>query len=141
MRSFPDFSNTLEWNLVTRRSLITRQLIGGYFRLPPMTIDIVNSHLLMIGVASSSAKSHWYTAGWARQLLSFSPSSTSVFPSAVQTNSYRLALGVLNCLAFGKEVNSWTLQISFPVYLEDALIEVWRYDGTDLTVFDRINQL
>lgn len=141
MRSFPDFSNSLEWNLVTRRSLVNRQLIGGYVRLPPLTVNISNSHLLMIGVASNSAKSHWYTAGWARQFLNFSPSSTSVFPVGVQTVSHRLALGTLNCLTFAKEINDWTLQIAFPVYLEDALVEIWRYDGTDLSVFERIDLL
>jgi len=138
MRSFPDFSDTLEWNLVTRQLLNDRRVIGGFLRLPPMTAEIVNSHLLMIGVTSSSARPHWYRAGWARQFLDFSPSSTSIFPRGVQTCSYPLALGTLNCLTFAKEIERWTLQIAFPVYFQDALVEVWRYDGNDLTVFDVI---
>lgn len=141
MRSFPNFGDSLEWNLVSRQTLSNPVVIGGFLRLPPIIKEIEGSHLLIIGVASSSARPSWYRGGWARQFLDFSPSSTSVFPRGVQAVSHQLALGTLNCLTFAKETPKWTLEVTFPVYFRDVICEIWRYDGTDLSVFERIDLL
>lgn len=141
-RYLPDFANTLEWNLVERASYQAPQTPTPYLnRLPPRNWVIENSNVLLIGCRSDSARSYWFTGGWATQLLPFLPSTTSNFAAASQAKQIRLQLGVLSLCVFPKILPTWILQIQFPYWLDDVSIEIWRYDGADLTVFERIDAL
>ncbi|QYO62783.1 hypothetical protein [Leptolyngbya sp. 7M] len=141
-RRFLDFTDTLEWNLVERTSYQAPQTPTPYQnRLLARSWVIENSHVLLIGCRSDSARSYWVTAGWASQLLLFLPSTTSNFPAATQTRRTRLQLGLLTLCVFPKISPSWLLRVDFPYWLDDVSIEIWRYDGADLTVFERIDAL
>ena len=140
-RQFPDFRETLEWNLVARATY--QAPIGGLVsdRLPARQWLIQNSHLLIIGVSSTSARSTWKTGGWAAQILPFLPSSTSQYVAAVQSSRKWLRLGTLTLVTFPKVMRTYLLEISFPYWFEDVSVEIWRYDGRDLDTFERLDQL
>lgn len=141
-RLFPNFTDTMEWNLVARATYQAPQTPTPYLnRLPSRSFLIENSHVLIIGLKSNSARSYWVTGGWAAQFFPFLPSSTSEYPAIVQGKRRWLRLGVMSLVIFPKILSTWVLELQFPYWLNDISIEVWRYDGTDLTVFDRIDTL
>jgi hypothetical protein len=141
-RQFPDFGNTLEWNLVAREGY---QAPSGptplQSRLPAKTFLIENSSVVLVGVNSASARSYWTTGGWAHQNLLFLPSSTSTFIALTQTAKQRLQLRRLNLVVFPKIMDTWILEITFPYWLDTIYLEVWRYDGADIDAFQRFNDL
>lgn len=141
-RQFPDFLNTIEWNLVARNSYTaptTPTAVNN--RLPNRQFLIENSHVVMIGTNSDGARSYWSTGCWASQLLPFLPSSTSNYVSAVQSARRWCRLRTLNLLIFPKLTNTWILDLAFPYWLPDVSVEVWRYDGRDIDQFQRFNEL
>src|SRR5579885_1656764 len=142
VRQFPDFANTQEWNLVGRSSYQAQALTSNSYA--PITAQnwlIQNSNVLIIGVSSVSSGATWRTGGWARQILSFLPSTASNFVAAVHTERRWLRLGTLTLCVFPKLMDSWILEISFPFWFQDATVEVWRYDGRDIDVFQRLDAL
>lgn len=141
-RQFPDFADTIEWNLVARNSYtapITSTQASN--RLPNRSFLIENSYVVIIGLRSEGARSTWQTGGWASQLLPFLPSSTSDYVAAVQTSKKWLRLRTLNLIVFPKLMNTWILDLAFPYWLPDISIEVWRYDGRDIDQFQRFNEI
>ncbi|MBW4474062.1 MAG: hypothetical protein KME45_27360 [Stenomitos rutilans HA7619-LM2] len=140
-RQFPDFRDTLEWNLVSRSSYQAVNNVNVKDRLPARTFLIENSHVLIIGVSSQSARSTWRTGGWAAQVLPFLPSTTSQYVAAVQSSRRWLRLRTLTLVVFPKVLPTYFLELSFPYYFDDVSVEIWRYDGRDLDTFDRIDQL
>ena len=137
-RQLADFSNTLEWNLVARES---HQAVDEVNRLPARTYFIENSNVLIIGTDSESARSTWKTGGWATQRLPFLPSTTSNFLPAVQTSRRWLRLRTLVLCVFPKLLDSWILEVNFPYWFEDVSIEIWRYDGRDIEVFESLDRI
>ena len=140
-RSFPDFRDTLEWNNVARASYQAVQNVTVDQRLPSRTFLIQNSHVLIIGVSSTTARSTWKTGGWATQILPFSPSSTSQYIAAVQSSRRWLRLQSPTLVVFPKVLPTYFLELSFPYWFNDVSIEIWRYDGRDFDVFERVDQL
>jgi hypothetical protein len=140
-RQYPDFRENLEWNLVARQSYQAPQNVQVSDRLPARQWLIQNSHLLIIGVSSTSARSTWRTGGWAAQILPFLPSSTSQYVAAVQSSRKWLRLGTLTLVEFPKHLPTYLLEISFPYWFDDVSVEIWRYDGRDLDTFERLDQL
>lgn len=141
-RLFPDFADAIEWNLVRRETLTAPETPTPVSqRLPSRTYLIQNSHVLIIGLNSTTAKSGWFTGGWASMTLLFLPSSTSDFPAAVDHQKKWLRLRSLNLVIFPKIMNTWVLSLEFPYWLQDLYIEVWRYDGQDISTFERMDLL
>jgi hypothetical protein len=140
-RQFPDFRDTLEWNLVSRGSYQAVQNVNVNDRLPSRTFLIENSHVLIIGVSSQSARSTWRTGGWAAQVLPFLPSTASQYVAAVQSSRRWLRLRTLTLVVFPKVLPTYFLELSFPYYFNDVSVEIWRYDGRDFDTFERLNQL
>jgi hypothetical protein len=141
-RLFPDFADTLEWNLVARASYIAPNTPTPVLnRLPNRQFLIENSYVVMIGTRSDGARSYWQTGCWASQLLPFLPSSTSDYVAAVQSSKRWVRLRTLNLLIFPKLIDTWILDLAFPYWLPDVSIEVWRYDGRDIDQFQRFNEL
>lgn len=141
-RYLADFSEAIEWNLVARQTYTAPATPTPYLnRLPNRTFLIENSSALIIGLNSQSARSNWFTGGWASQLLLFLPSSTTEFTATVEASSKLLRLRRLNFVMFPRIMPTWLLELRFPYWLNDVYVEVWRYDGTDLSIFDRLDQL
>ncbi len=138
-RFLPDFTNTLEWNLIARQSYQAQPATPtGYLPLPARSFTIDGSYTVMVGVRSVSAERRWWLGCWAEQRLLFSPSSTSDFTAFVKTKQFGCQLGSLTLCTFPKLQSPWILYLRFPWWLEDAMVEIWRYDGRDQTVFDAI---
>ncbi|MBW4475127.1 MAG: hypothetical protein KME45_32820 [Stenomitos rutilans HA7619-LM2] len=140
-RQFPDFRDTLEWNLVARATYQASQNVNVNDRLPSRTYLIEHSHVLIIGVSSQSARSTWRTGGWAAQILPFSPSTTSQFVAAVQSSRRWLRLHSPTLVVFPKVLPTYFLELSFPYWFNDVSVEIWRYDGRDFDTFERLDQL
>ncbi len=140
-RRFPNFLDSMEWNLVVRQSYQANDGVMVRDRLPSRTWLIQNSHVLIIGVRSNSARSYWRTGGWAAQLIPFLPSTTSDFVAAVDSNRRWLRLGVLTLVVFPKISDTWVLELSFPYWFDDVYVEVWRYDGIDLDGFETLDRI
>lgn len=140
-RNLLDFSDTIEWNLVARQTYQVATPSRIWERLPNRDFFIENSQVLIIGLSAEFSRSTWYTGGWASQLLPFLPSSTSIFPAIVQAKSFKLRLGIQNLIVFPRFLPLWILQLSFPYWLEDVTVEIWRYDGRDLAVFDQLDRM
>lgn len=132
-RSFPGLDESNEWNLVGRDTLYaTIPDAGEIIPIRSRNWLIQNSNVLMIGLRSATASSHWYTGGWVQQLLPILPSYTSTYVAAVQSASQRLRLGILNLVVFPKYIDTYLIEINFPRWMRDISIEVWRYDGPDV---------
>ena len=140
-RQYPDFRDTIEWNLVARQSYQAPQNVQVSDRLPARQFLIENSHLLIIGTSSTSARSTWRTGGRAAQILPFLPSSTSQYVAAVQSQRKWLRLGTLTLVEFPKIMPTYVLEVSFPYWLDNVAVEIWRYDGRDLDAIERLDQL
>lgn len=144
-RHFPDFTDTLEWNLVARTTYdaATRveEGITTFLPLPPRGWVIENSHVLLIGVKAKNPRSTWYTGGWASQRLLFVPSSTTEFTATVKAASKRLTLGSLTLFVAQTLMPTWLLYVEFPRWFIGVTIEIWRYDGRDVDVFQRLDEL
>lgn len=144
-RHFPDFTDTLEWNLVARQTYLapsdTRDGKTYYSRIPPKAFVIENSHLLMIGVKTSQSRPTWFTGGWASQRLLFAPSSTSEFLAVIESRRRRLSLETMTLFEADRQMSTWLLTLQFPRWFIDARVEVWRYDGRDVDLFQRLEQL
>ncbi|WP_416671594.1 hypothetical protein [Egbenema bharatensis] len=138
-RQFPQLSEGIEWNLVARRDLEGTQ-VNGNFLYPPQSF-LIDSYVCQIGLRNPRSPGHWFLGGWASALLPFSPSSTTEFVSAVAVENRRLRLGVLNLFIVPKLIKPWILEIKFPRWHEQMYLEVWQYDGEDIDLFQRIDQL
>lgn len=141
-RQFPDFTNTQEWNLVGRGNYEVQRLSEkSYVPIPSQNWYIANSSVIIVGISTTNSSTRWKTGGWAQQILPFLPSSNSNFVAATQTERRWIRLGTLTLCVFPKIVSSWILELSFPFWLEQVTVEIWRYDGADVDVFTRLNQL
>lgn len=141
-RHLIDFSDRLEWNLITRETILANENAPNLQqRLPPKTWPVVNSNVVMVGVASQTARSTWYTGGWASCLVDFKPSYVSQFPAGVETASRRLRLGFQTLIVFPKITPNWILEVKFPYWFRDVFLEIWRYDGRDEAFFDQLDRM
>lgn len=134
-RQLTDLGMTLEWNLVARRS-VEANYSGGRLRVPPQNF-VISSCVAAVGVRSSSAKINYWLAGYANTYFNFTPSSQSEYVAAVRLESHRLKLGSLNLIMVPRNFETFFLELSFVPWLVTMDIEVWRYDGEDLSVFDK----
>lgn len=142
VRQLPDFLDAIEWNLVRRESLTAPETPTPYLnRLPDRSYLIENSHALIIGIDSNSARSNWDTGGWAYPIIPFLPSSTSNYPAATFAAGHRIRLRRLNFVMFQRLSPTWILELKFPYWLNDVSIEVWRYDGRDIDLFQRSDEI
>lgn len=143
-RQFPQFTDALEWNLIRRDDVIAQEVANGrgFVPIPPRNFG-ADKHVLLIGVDTDvPAGKNWITGGWAEQYSYQSPSSTSQFPPMVRLASHRLKLETLNLVVFPKVGTvPYLCQVTVPRYFKRALIEVWRYDGDDQSVFDSLQVL
>ncbi|UBF28324.1 hypothetical protein K9N68_10835 [Kovacikia minuta CCNUW1] len=141
-RLFPEFSDTLNWNLVARESYQVERVSEKSYN--PISLKywlIEDSYVLMIGVKSGSSEPRWYLGAWAAQLLLFTPSATTIFTASVHAAQRRVRLNHLNLCVFPKIQSQWMLQVKFPWWFEDVQIEIWKYDGADIDLFQRVDQI
>lgn len=130
-RSFPDLSNTLEWNLVSRRTL-TASRVGTRWIIPPPAFPIENSFIVCVGVSCPNARPNWQLGCYATMNLLLRPSSTSQFPGSTRVQSVFCRLNQLTLCVFPKLSADWYLSLDFPWWHDSADVEVWRHDGRDL---------
>lgn len=102
----------------------------NYTPIPPI-YTTPNSHILLIGTQSNSARAHWFLGARASQYLYVSPSMNSNLISGVQTSEVkRIGLNRLTLVQFPNyNIVPYTLQLEIPYWLEDIYIEVWEYQG------------
>jgi hypothetical protein len=134
-RQFPDLLNQSKWVLLSKGSYQKPQNLD---RIPAPTFLVVDSHVLVIGVATANSLPTWFTGGWATQFLSFVPGVGSDFPVAIVASRQRLRLGSLNLLIFPDLSSQWTLEVTFPEWFVTASLEIWRYDGADTSSLDQL---
>lgn len=137
MRSFPDIGQSIEWNLV-RRSTVTSSRVGQQWKIPNQSYGIENSSVCAVGVRNTLAKPTWKLGGWATQNLFLGMGYTSQFVAYVETSRKKIWLDRLNLLIYPKLADLWSLELSFPWWHEQMLIEVWRYDGRDLDAVQQV---
>lgn len=130
-----DFSNDLNWDLVLRQSYFTQlnpAYPKGFIPIPAITLSL-DSHTLVIGAKSSKARVSWYLAAYVIPKLLFSPSSTSNFVGAVQTQErQRIKLDTLNLIKFTDfGLSPYLLEISIAPWHQEIDLEVWKYLGNE----------
>lgn len=136
-RSFPDLLESLEWNILARKTLIGEPQLNGKWKIPAQSVA-VDSYVCLIGIKAPKALPTWWLGGWASQLCLFTPASTTQFVSAVDSGRRPLRLGVLNLFVVPKVLKPWILEVRFPSWHEEIYLEIWRYDGADV---DELMQL
>lgn len=144
-RQLPQLTDRLEWNLVHRELYIGQEIVSGARRritywIAPRTY-LIDSNVVLIGMKNEFAPSSWYLGGWASQRITFSPSSTSEFQPSIAAERRQLRLGTLNLWTLPKLDRPWFLELQFPRWHQQMLVEIWRYDGIDFDQFDRFNEL
>lgn len=151
-RTIPDLNESLEWNLLGRRelkgTLVTDTVTTGtriYSRtrwvIPAQSFFVEDSSIVAVGVRNPKASPRWFLGAWATMLLPVSPSSTTQFVSAMDADRRSCRLGILNLLVFPKLTPSWILEVKFPDWHEEILLEAWRYDGRDIEAPIEVSQL
>lgn len=136
-RDLPDVTNSLEWNLVARRSLQASQT-AAIIRVPTQTF-LISTNVVAVGVRNSSAPASWYLGAWANCYANFTPSSQSDFVAVVKVHEQRLKLNNLNLVVVPKVTIGFILEVVFPKWFLAMDVEVWRYDGADRTLFDVVS--
>lgn len=88
-----------------------------------------NTHALLVGTRSSTAKLRWKLGAYVSQYLYVSPSDTGNFSSGVQIGNAQIArLNNFTFLQFpNHNVSPYVLKIEIPYWIEDIYIEVWEY--------------
>lgn len=135
-RFLSGITDTLEWNLVSRQDLQAQQ-VGNDSRIQSRTF-LITTNVAAIGLKNSTSPPNFYLGGWANCYANFTPSSQSEFVAAVKIHSERLKIGSLNLLVVPRVTVGFFLQLDFPRWHQTMSIEVWRYDGPDETIFDRL---
>lgn len=132
-----DVGNSLNWDLALRNTylaktsaLSTKSRFSPYLPIPAITL-VLDSYILAIGAKSSMAKSHWYLAANVTPRLLFSPSSTSDFISAVQSDQQqKIPLNQLTLVRFTDfGLTPYLLEIKIPPWHREMYLEVWKYSG------------
>jgi hypothetical protein len=140
---FPQILEATEWNLVQRGNLNSSVGTDNLFLpIPPQEIEIINSRLLAVGVATVQARSTWKFGGRASQSYELPFEYTSNFrrlPVLIETKPLRLHC--MNLLAFERKLPTYTLVIDFPSWFRDVEYEVWKYDGQDSDLYEQIANL
>lgn len=143
-----DIQNSLNWDLALRKTYQSRIPVAeGELQpyrpppIPPITIT-VDSYILAIGAKSSTAKPSWYLAASVAPRLLFSPSSTSEFIAAVQSEQpqkvFLERLTLIQFIDFG--IKPYLLEIRIPRWHQEMYLEVWKYSGEQVTT-DVLNSL
>jgi hypothetical protein len=140
---FPQILDEIEWNFVKRATLVASTGSDNLFLpIAPVEVPITNSRLLAVGVGSVQSRSSWKFGGRASQSYDFTFSSTSVFrrlPTLVETKPLRLF--ALNLLVFELKLPEYTLVLDFPAWFRDVEYEVWRYDGLESDLHQKMDAL
>lgn len=132
-----DIQNSLNWDIALRKTYQGRvPVAAGELQpyrsppIPPITIS-VDSYILAIGASSTTAKPHWKLAAWVAPRLLFSPSSTSEFIAAVQSEqSQKVSLNQLTLIQFVDfGIKPYLLEIRIPRWHTEMYLEVWKYSG------------
>lgn len=140
-RNLTELENSIEWNLVSRRTVQGIPNPGNrYYKIPTQSFAI-DSYVVQIGLRNDLAPTHWQVGGYATMLLPILPSSTTDFTAAVAAYRQVLRLGVLNLVVLPKLVSPWILEIRFPKWMAQMYLEVWKYDGEDVDEFARFDEL
>lgn len=135
-RLFTGITDTLEWNLVSRQELQAQQ-VGNISRIQPRTF-LITTNVVAVGLKNSTSPPHFYLGGWANCYANFTPSSQSEFVAATKIHDQRLKIGSLNLIIVPKITVGFFLQLDFPRWHQTMLIEVWRFDGGDQTIFEYV---
>ena len=127
-----DFTNTLNWDPVLRRTYNAQPAtVDGdqFIPIPPIT-TVVDSSIIMIGAKNSLAKPSWYLAGSVSAQLLITPSSTTEFVSVVENSRKRIGLNRLNLFRFNAYNTSQVLiEINLARWHKQMYLEVWKYSG------------
>lgn len=132
-----EFNNSLNWDLVLRRTYFAVPNPAqpkGFVPIPTISV-LVDRYTLAIGAKSNQAKANWHLAGYACPRLLFSPSSTSDYIAAVQSErAQAILLNQLTLVQFRNfSNNSYLLTINVPRWLREVSLEIWKYQGSDNT--------
>ena len=139
-RNLPNFLQSLEWNLTARTTRTAQDAGNGrFYPLGPWQTALFDSHVVVIGIKAPEAPSNYFLGAWAQASIPFLPSSTSGFAANIVTARMMCRLRMLNLFVVPKYIASpWILQLDFPKWHRVVEIEVFEYNGTDETVFDRL---
>ncbi|MBE9191405.1 hypothetical protein IQ230_13825 [Gloeocapsopsis crepidinum LEGE 06123] len=128
-----DFTNTLNWDPVLRRTYNAQPATADgdqFIPIPPIT-TVVDSSIIMIGAKNSLAKPSWYLAGSVSSQLLITPSSTTEFVSVVENSRKRIGLNRLNLFRFNNYNTSQVLiEINLARWHKQMYLEVWKYSGS-----------
>ncbi len=144
--STSDLQDRLNWDIVLRRTYEAQSDRSDaprtYIPIPPIAVS-VDSYTLAIGASSNKAKPSWYLAARVAPRLLFSPSSTSDFLAAVQSEEpKRIGLNRLNLIRFTDfGIKPYLLEINIPKWHTQMYLEIWKYSGTDVSSADLASQL
>lgn len=126
------------WNLILteQRSVVYKNNTQPtnnqykYTPIPPIYAS-PNSHVLLIGIRSNSARAHWFLGGKASQYLYVLPNDNFAYTSGVQIPDIKkLGLNRLTLVEFKNyNVIPYVLEIDIPYWLEDIYVEIWEYTG------------
>lgn len=146
LRQLPQLTDRLEWNLISRQEFTAQEIIVGRRRRVTYYIPdqryVIDGHVIAIGLANPVAPANWFLGAWGTQALLINPSTTSQFFSAgMQADVRRLRINALNLWITPKLDRPWRLELRFPYWHSQMLVEIWRYDGLDFDVFERMRDI
>ena len=134
------------WDLSTRQNwelILSEQRVVVYqdgtlptndnYKYTPISpfYAALNSHILLIGTRSNSARQHWFLGARVSQFLYVSPSADFSYTSGVQASDIkRVGLNRFTLVEFKNyNVIPYVLELDIPYWLEDIYVEVWEYLG------------
>lgn len=138
-RILTDLANPLQWQLLTRQTLVGTPS-GRKYYYPPQAFDIP-TYVCLVGVSNPEALDSWFLGAWAAIMLPITPASGTGYPMAVDAARRNLRLGYFNLITAPKLVAPWQLQLTFPPWHQLINFEVWAYLGEDLDQFTFLEQI
>lgn len=130
-------ADSSNWELLLSQSKVAtrhadRLVANSYYEYEPIPpFANPQSHLLLIGTRSDTAKPYWFLGARASQYLYLSPNISSNFTSGVQAgNSINVGLNRMTVVEFKDyDIFNYVLKLEIPYWIEDIYIEVFEYVG------------
>lgn len=137
-RFFPEFGDPSKWELIDQKTLVGESLGRNRWGIPKQRYEL-EQPVCLIGIRNRFAPATWTLGGWASQMLRRSAVAEAelVF---VQNRRCRLGTSlIIFPEVVSPENTACVLEISFPRWHTEVMLEVWKYIGRDISMVDWIN--
>lgn len=140
-RIFPEFYTQNKWTQILNRTFTAKDLgEGRYEPIPRYAFGTAGGRVLLVGCRNPEGKSSWNLGLWLSPTVFFTPNDNSNFVANVITSKEPCTMGTFNLVKvpkyFSDNQSVYGLVLTFPFWHRRMDVEIYRYDGADVSLFD-----